>query len=197
MKTILGILILLTPLIAAAQDGVPVPDEVKPFIEKGMVAKEVENGDLNGDGTKDYILVLEKPFPEEKTYDEAGDAKRPTLVIVRDASGKLSLAARNDEVAYCRNCGGVMGDPFQGVEISGTGFTVSNYGGSAWRWSNAYSFKYSRRDNTWQLTRVEESSFNSLEPDKGKNTTYTPPKSFGLINFADFNPESFKGKGKR
>src|SRR5262249_11162719 len=91
MKTrslIISLLVCLAPAVAAAQDGVPVPDEVKPFIEKGMVAKEVESGDLNGDGTKDYILVLEKPFPEEKTYDEAGDAERPTLVLIRDAAGK-------------------------------------------------------------------------------------------------------------
>jgi hypothetical protein len=198
MKTLLAILVLITPVLAAAQnDLIPIPDEVKPFIEKGMVAIALESGDLNGDGTKDYVLVIGTPPSETGGYDEKGDAKRPTLVLISDASGKLSLAARNDEVAFCRNCGGVLGDPFQGVEINGTSFTVSNYGGSNWRWSNAFRFAYSRRDHTWQLVRVEESSFHVFEPDKEKTTIYTPPKSFGLINFADFNPENFKGKGKK
>jgi hypothetical protein len=197
MKTLLATLILLIPILAAAQDEVKVPDEVKPFVEKGMQAIAVESGDLNGDGTKDYVLVLSKPRVETEQFDEAGEANRPTLILIRDASGKLSLAASNDRVAYCRSCGGVFGDPFQGVEIKGMSFTVSNYGGSSDRWTDDFTFAYSRRDHTWQLTRVEKGAFNVVKNEKLRTTVYTAPKSFGLINFADFNPEEFKGKGKR
>ena len=197
MKTLLATLILLIPIFAAAQDEIKVPDDVKPFVEKGFTVNALESGDLNGDGTKDHILVISKPPKDDGSVDDGQDDKRQTLVLIRDASGKLSLAARNDEVAYCRTCGGVFGDPFVAVEIKGTSFTVSNYGGSNWRWSNAYTFNYSRRDKTWELTRVEESSFYVFEPKKEKTSVYTPPKSFGLINFADFNPEKFKGKGNK
>jgi hypothetical protein len=198
MKKALFLLLLLFPVIAVAQnEEVKVPDEVKPFVERGMIPIALESGDLNGDGIKDYILVLSAPAGSGGANDDSGIALRPTIILVRDSSGKLTVAARNDQVAYCRECGGVLGDPFQGVQIQGSGFKVSNYGGSSWRWSNEFRFAYSRRDQTWELTRVEEVTFNALDAGKEKKTVYTPPKDFGLINFADFNPESYKGKGKK
>jgi hypothetical protein len=188
----------LAPVLALAQnDEVKVPDEVRPFVEKGMIPIALETGDLNGDSKKDFILVLSKPTKEAGVYDEAGDALRPTLILIREASGKLSLAARNNQVSYCKNCGGAMGDPFQGVKIRRTGFSVLNAGGSSDRWDEEYTFGYSRRDKTWQLVRVEENSFSAFKPDKIKTTILTPPKSFGLINFADFDPDHFKRVGKK
>ena len=196
LKSIL--LFCLLPLAVAAQnDPIKVPTEVKPFVLSGMVPIALESGDLNGDGTKDFILVLDKPFDEKAQVDEAGMDNRPMLILIRDAAGKLSLAARNDLVAYCRTCGGVMGDPFTGITIRGTGFTVDNYGGSSDRWSNSFTFDYSRRDREWQLTRVEQETFNTFTPDKVKKSVFTPPKNFGLISFPDFDPQNFKGKGKR
>jgi len=202
MKAKLAILVMLflfclSPVLVLSQnEQVKVPDEVKPFVEKGMIPIALETGDLNGDGAKDFILVLSKPTKENGEFDEAGDELRPTMILIRDAGGKLSLAARNDQVSYCKNCGGVMGDPFQGIKIRGTSFTVTNAGGSSDRWDAEYTFGYSRRDKNWQLTRVEENNFSAFSPSKVKTAIYTPPKSFGLINFADFNPENFKRKGK-
>ena len=190
-------LICLSPVLALSQnEQVKIPDEVKPFVEKGTIPIALETGDLNGDGTKDFILVLSKPTKESGEFDEAGDALRPTIILIRDAGRKLSLVARNDQVSYCKNCGGVMGDPFQGIQIRGTSFTVTNAGGSSDRWDAEYTFGYSRRDKNWQLTRVEENNFSAFSPSKVKTTIYTPPKNFGLINFADFDPENFKRKGK-
>ena len=190
--------LILLPAVGRAQnESVKVPDEVKPFIEKGMIPIALESGDLNADGRKDHILVISKIVPEGSTYDEAGDASRPTLILVRDARGALSVAARNDEVAMCKNCGGVFGDPFAGITIRGNRFSVSNYGGSSDRWSYDYTFAYSRRDRSWQLVRVEENSFSAFSPKKQHLKVYTPPRNFGLITFADFDPASFLGKGKK
>ena len=111
-----------------------IPAEIKPFIEKGATAIALESADLNGDSTADFILVTEPLKPEPNGDDDNGDA-RSLLVVVRDANGKLTLAHRNSTVVYCKSCGGVFGDPFAGVEARRGGFTVNNYGGSAWRWS--------------------------------------------------------------
>ncbi|HEY2865682.1 MAG TPA: hypothetical protein VGJ02_01200 [Pyrinomonadaceae bacterium] len=194
-----ALIALLLPAATVAQNKpIKIPSEIKPFVTGRMLPIALETGDLNDDGHKDFILVLDVPYDEKAQFDEAGEANRQTLILVRDASGKLSLAARNDLVAYCRQCGGVMGDPFAGLRIKGTSFTVDNYGGSADRWSYSYTFGYSRRDKTWQLTRVEESTFNALDPNHTtRNRSFTPPKDFGLISFGDFDPEQFKGKGKK
>jgi hypothetical protein len=181
----------------AQNDEIKVPDEVKPFVEKGKVAIALEAGDLNADGRKDLILVTSEPIPEGAAWEE-GAGERSVLILVREAGGSLRLAARNDNVVLCRNCGGVFGDPFAGVEVRGTRFTINNYGGSNDRWSYSYTFAYSPRDRTWQLVRVVDESFHALDP---KNTTrrrtYTPPKNFGLITFADFDSDNYLGKGKK
>jgi hypothetical protein len=178
-------------------DTVKVPDEVKPFVEKPLVPIALESGDLNGDGRKDFILVLSEVIKDDAEWEEGGGA-RSVLILVRGADNKLLVAGRNEEAAMCKNCGGVFGDPFAGVSIKGTSFTVSNYGGSNDRWAYDYTFAYSRRDNNWQLVRVVETTFHALDPARTeKKRVYTPPKSFGLINFADFKPEDYLGKGKK
>jgi hypothetical protein len=188
----------LIPASAIAQDDeVKVPDEVRRFVDKGRIPIALETGDLNADRKKDLILVISEVVPENAPYEEGAGA-RSVLILIGESDGSLSLAARNDTVAYCKNCGGVYGDPFAGVTIRGTRFTVSNYGGSNSRWSYSYTFAYSRRDRNWQLVRAEESTFHALEPERTTRTRiYTPPKNFGLIAFADFDPDNFLGKGKK
>jgi len=182
---------------AAQNDEIKIPNDVRPFIQKGLIAIALETGDLNADGRKDHILVVSEPVDENAAWEE-GAGERSVMILVREPGGELRLAGRNDLVVLCRNCGGVFGDPFAGVSIRGSSFTVNNYGGSNDRWSYSYTFAYSRRDSTWQLVRVEDDSFYALDP---KHTTkrrvYTPPKNFGLINFADFDPDNFMGKGKK
>ncbi|MBI3230188.1 MAG: hypothetical protein HYZ45_08460, partial [Burkholderiales bacterium] len=59
-------------------------------------------------------------------------------------------------------------------------------------------FNYSRRDNTWQLVRAEESTFNAADPDKTmKQKTYTPPKHYGKIDIVDFDPQNYRGRGEK
>ena len=188
---------LLLPASAMAQEAVRVPADVKPFVEKNRIPVALETGDLNNDGRKDIILIISDVVAEDARYEE-GAGERSLLILVRDANGSLSIAGRNDLVAMCKNCGGAFGDPFAGVAIRGTRFTVSNYGGSNSRWAYDYTFDYSRRDRTWQLVRVEETNFHALDPKRTeKRHIYTPPKDFGLITFADFDPDNFQGKGKK
>jgi hypothetical protein len=183
--------------VEAQNDEIKIPANVKPFVEKGKIPIALETGDLNGDGRKDMVLVISEIVREDASWEE-GAAERSVLILIAEADGTLRLAGRNDLVVLCRNCGGVFGDPFAGVDVKGSTFTVNNYGGSNDRWSYSYTFAYSRRDKTWQLTRVVDESFHALDP---KHTTkrriYLPPKNFGLIRFADFDPDNFLGKGKK
>jgi len=196
-KLVFGVAAMFLPLVVAAQEPVKVPDEVKPFVEAKREAVALESGDLNGDGRKDFVLVLSDVVAENERYDE-GAGSRSVMILVREPDNSLKLAARNDLVAMCQACGGAFGDPFEGVDIKGTKFTVLNYGGSADRWAYHYTFAYSRRDKTWQAVRVEEQNFHTLDPDRTmKRRIYTPPKDFGLITFGDFDPDNFRRKGKR
>jgi hypothetical protein len=183
-QILLFLYILPTNALAQSDSGLKIPADVKAFVEPGATALWLESADLNGDGTLDFILVTENVMKAES--DDARD-DRQLLILVRGADGKLTLAKRNEKVVYCRSCGGAFGDPFAGVEVKRGGFTVKNYGGSSWRWSESYEFKYSSRDRTWQLVRVVQENFNALEPKKIKTKIRTP-KNFGKIDLADFDP---------
>ena len=87
-----------------------------------------------------------------------------------------------------------MGDPFQGVDVGPGTFTVANGGGSGWRWFYEYTFNYSRRDQTWQLVRVKEVEG---QPTTAEVKMFTPPRHFGKIDIAAFDPSNWKNQGAR
>jgi len=187
----------LAPLtVVAQQTDLKVPAEVTPFVESGTKAIALEKSDLNGDGRDDFILVLEQEKPA-KGADDFPIGQRPLLILLRGADGKLTLAKRNDRVVMCSQCGGVFGDPFEGVIAGKNTFSVEHYGGSSWRWKYSYKFNYSRTDKTWQLVRVEDISYHTSEPDKAKTRIYTPPKYFGKIDIANFDPDNYLRKKRK
>lgn len=199
MRTILMLLPLLcaAPTVAAAQvEELQIPAEVRPFVETGTKAIALEAADLNGDGRGDFVLVLERENPS-LDRDDFPLNQRPLLILLRGVDGKLSAAKRNELLVMCSKCGGVFGDPFEGVEVGRNTFTVNFYGGSNWRWKYAYKFNYSRVDQTWQLVRAEEISYHTSDPDKMETRVFTPPRDYGKIDLADFDPEHYKRPSKR
>jgi hypothetical protein len=172
-------------------DEPSVPGKFSAFIKPDEKLIQYEQSDLNSDGILDFLLVLEKMEPSDS------EGERSLLIITGDNSGNLSLAKRNDKVIYCLSCGGALGDPFASIEVGKNTFTVNHYGGSAWRWTSSYKFNYSRRDNSWQLVKVVKESFHATDQGNVEEKTFIPPKDFGLIDIAEFNPENFIGTGKK
>lgn len=165
---------------------------------KGQRLLAYAQADLNRDGIPDYVVVVEANPP-----DPSGEPDRTLLIALGQGGNapggqhELKVVKRSPRVVLCSSCGGTMGDPFASLEAGPGQFSVSHYGGSSWRWSNTFRFAYSRRDDTWQLVEVKESSFHASQPDKEKTRLYKPPKDFGKIDIADFDPEHFKGVGPR
>ena len=178
------------PAIVCAQSSeLKIPAEAQVFIGKNDHAIAFESADLNGDGTMDFLLVTEPKTA--KTMGEDAGNERTLMILTGDAAGKLKLAKTNKQVVYCKSCGGVFGDPFAGIDVKRNSFTVNNYGGSNWRWSESYQFNYSRIDKTWQLVRAESESFNALDSNKVKTKIRTP-KSFGKVDIANFDPNNIR-----
>ncbi len=172
-------------------EAVPLPAEVVPFVEPGSIPIALEKADLDGDGRSDWLLVLEYArarIDSKNRFEEEGP--RTLLLLRRGADGRLVMAARNDRVVYCRGCGGMMGDPFQGLEAATGRFTVTNAGGSRYRWSRAYTFAWSRIDSTWQLVRIEDGSVDIRDPQqREKRSVRRPPKDYGKIDFKAYKPD--------
>ncbi len=178
----------------AALEPAKIPAEVRPFVQAGTSAIALESADLNGDGRADYVLVLERPLKG----DEVDPIRhRPLLLLIRQSDGRLALAKRNDKAVMCASCGGLFGDPFMGITVKPQSFIIDHFGGSGWRWERRAQFNYSRRDNTWQLVRAEQASFHVGDPDARKLEVFVPPKDYGKIDIADFDPDDFLGKGPK
>ncbi len=167
-------------------DDAKIPAEIRSFILPDTHLLAIETADLNRDGLDDYLLVLEKPNVEEE--------QRPLLILIRLIDGTLRLVKQNNKAVYCSSCGGMMGDPFQGVKAGKGTFTISHYGGSGWRWSVETTFNYSKKDQTWQLVLVQNDSFHVSDPEDATTKSYKPPKDYGKIDFADFDPETYLKK---
>ena len=88
-KSAILVILCLMPMTAFAQDlPLKIPAEIKSFIEKSATAIALETADLNGDGTKDFILVTEKSKPQPT--DDDTDDTRSLIILTRDRTGKLT-----------------------------------------------------------------------------------------------------------
>lgn len=172
-----------------------IPQELVPFVLKGYQVRAYAEGDLNRDGTEDYLLLLSLPYSEESDSQE--DELRPLLILTRDKQNKITLAARNDHVVDgCQDCGGQFGDYFDEMVIDSAGnFSIYHLGGMAWRSRNDFSFAYSPSDNDWLLTEETSYNYNSgmTEGDTlFDGEIYMPvestktPKDFGKIFFSEY-----------
>lgn len=188
-------IIALTSLLAAlgagpAQAADAIPPELKRLLPPAASLLDHQTADLNGDGRPDVLFVAD-------TENDDGGGPRSLFIAIRQPDGELRVVKRNDKVVYCRQCGGTMGDPLESIDAGTRSFAVNHYGGSGWRWGNRFSFAYSRRDDTWQLVEVTEYSFHFSNPDRMKTRTYAPPRHFGKIDIAEFDPDNFKGVGPK
>jgi hypothetical protein len=167
-------------------NNITLPNQLSKFIPKGYALLDTAMGDLNLDKFQDMILVL-KAIGEDTANDEAG-FNRPLLILLGHADHTFSLAARNDHVVYCFQCGGIFGDPYDGVEIKKGLFTVHHFGRSNDRWFNDITFKYSKDMGTWCLFRIVNKGWNVANLEKIDSTIKTK-KDFGIVSFAKFTAD--------
>jgi hypothetical protein len=181
----------------------PTPAELGPFITDGKQPLCAAAADLDGDGRQDYVLVLgtqpkhvwdpdaPEPGPDEILQDK--DDLRTLLVLVRQPDGALRVAARTERAVMCAECGGIFGDPFEGVSARPGEFTLNHYGGSAWRWRADYTFRYAPAARRWRLASVASQSFWTLEPEKVEEHVHTSPEDFAAIDLEAFDYETWRG----
>jgi hypothetical protein len=167
-------------------DTIILPQKIAKFIPRGYALVDTAMGDLNLDKYRDIILVL-KTIGEDTALD-ATEYKRPLFLLLGNADKTFTLAARNDNLVYCYQCGGVFGDPYAGVEIKRGLFTVHHFGGSNDRWSNDITFNYSPADKTWYLHKIVDKGWSVFHLDK-VGTSVQTKKDFGVVRFAKYNAE--------
>ena len=99
-------------------------------------------GDLDKDGTAEKVIVY-------NTTDSTDFGFVRELVILKQANGKWRLWKRSRNAILKSQEGGMMGDPFEDIEIRNGILIISCSGGSSWKWS--YKDKYRFQNNQFQL----------------------------------------------
>jgi len=138
--------LLLLPLAISAQApaaGQPVVS----FIPRGYYVLDEgrATGDLNGDGRPDVALAL-GPVAEKAAPHAEILPPRRLLVLLAAPGGGYRLAVESRRVVLGKNDGGMMGDPFQGLDIQKGVLSVDHAGGSARRWGTTEKFRFQQGD---------------------------------------------------
>lgn len=156
--------------------------EWQSFVRPPFVLLDSASGDIDRDGRRDMILVL-----KHKNEELYGDTTRPLLLLRRLANGYFSLVGRNDNVVLCRNCGGVFGDPHEGVTIKNGYFSVEHYGGSRFRWTRIITFRYDTRQRKFMLHKDAGVSYDNTDPDKKAGEDTYRKNDFGKVAFTEYD----------
>ncbi|MBV4358185.1 hypothetical protein [Pinibacter aurantiacus] len=160
------------------------PSNARDFITEGYGLLGSARGDLNRDSLDDMVLVVYKKGEDSTDIDHP--AKRPLLLLIGQADSTYKLATKSDNAVYCKNCGGMMGDPFMGITIKNGYFSVELAGGSGDRWSRIVTFKYVADESKWFLHKDGTESYQVPDPEKITRKTRTT-KDFGKVAFEDFD----------
>ncbi|HEX7804401.1 MAG TPA: hypothetical protein VF471_16785 [Pseudoxanthomonas sp.] len=158
--------------------------DISYFIPEGASVRLEIHGDIDHDGDSDVLVVL-------RTSNEAQDRFKPRtlLVLRRNVSGELEKEVSNENAILCQACGGMMGDPLQGISIDTAGFTLRFEGGSRELWSQEYRFSYSTKFHTWLLDSVNSSESERLEDNSRSNRSRS--RHLGSIPIDNFDSSEF------
>ena len=164
--------------------------ELSAFLPPGTSLRLAERGDIDGDGDQDAVIVLE-------TGDgDAARQPRPLLLLHRDADGRLQRAIESPRAISCRRCGGMIGDPLQGIRIAPGALTLRFEGGSREMWSSEFEFTPAPGGDAWQLVGVTHRGFDRADGGKSAERTLSA-EEIGDVSLASFDASEFPADALR
>lgn len=110
--------------------------------QKGLLPAQYNSiaevyGDLNKDGVDEKVVVYN--VREQK---DAMDEVDRELVIFRKAAGAWTIWQRSLKAVGNSRAGGMMGDPFQQVEVKNGVLLITEAGGSSWKWGHTDKYRF-------------------------------------------------------
>jgi hypothetical protein len=142
------------------------------FIPNGHIVLDAAMADFNNDGLRDIIIV---------SNDKNDPDQNRSLVILAATKDGYSVSAKSAAAVLCAGCGGVFGDPYAGLECKKNIVTIHHYGGSAWRWTSDFTFRF--QNNQWELIGISQDSYINTEDCHGKGVGYAG-KNMKEVNFS-------------
>lgn len=116
--------------------GMPVLGQNAEIPEEYVLIKEVY-GDVDKDGQNEKVAVYNMTNVED---DFQGISRE--LVVYKRKGNNWTIWKRSKEAIGGSKDGGMMGDPFEGIEIKNGILLVYQSGGSSWKWSNVDKYRF-------------------------------------------------------
>jgi hypothetical protein len=156
-------------------------------IDEGYTVTYSANGDINGDGSSDFILLLEGPCDSMKASE--GSLCRTVALVTAGAGGGYTLRATNSNLVDCTDCGGAgVGDPFEDIVIRNGYFSIEQLYGACDKTKSVITFRYDKAQKDWVLHKKGRVDYNCNLPERQEASVETP-KDFGLVLFKNFGKE--------
>lgn len=137
-QTCILLLLLLTIRSSYSQQNL-VPKAYEPI-------KEI-TGDLDKDSIPEKVIVYNMAADSDTANDYTGVARE--IIIFKKDKDKWTIWHRSTKAIGNSSDGGMMGDPFEDIEIKNGILIISESGGSSWKWG--YQDKYRYQNNRFEL----------------------------------------------
>lgn len=122
------------------------------FIPDSLTVMDTAMSDFNKDGLKDVAVVL----AYNTNSEEYGGSSRQLVILQKTKSG-YQLSAKCDAAIMCMGCGGMFIDPYAGIDFKKNVLTINHYGGSSWRWSANFTFRF--QNKRWEMIGLTSDSY--------------------------------------
>lgn len=108
------------------------------LIPKNYSIVDTIKGDLNNDGIDELVVA----YNTEKENEDNFENVQRELVIYKKEKNEWAVWIKSNDALYGSRDGGMMGDPFEGIEIKKGLLFVSQNGGSSWKWGHTDKYRY-------------------------------------------------------
>ncbi len=130
------------------------------FIPTGWEILDSVSFDYNNDLLLDYVVIIEtiENIAYKKSWGNVEmemDDKPRILFILKGTKNGFTLDCQANELILTSGQGGMMGDPYQGLYVSGNQLCTSFGGGSRDKWNLSHCFIH--KNNNWILRSTETS----------------------------------------
>ncbi len=161
--------------------------EAETLIPEGF---EILDTDTLAIGMDTYVVNALKYENEDSLAGYTNELIRPLTILKKETSSEFELMARNDSIILCRVCGGIFGDPWEGLETEENTFIIYHMGGSSDRWTRNIKFQYDSEKRGWYMISDRGVSFSTYDPEGTyEKSIYTEDDSLGLVPFESFKTE--------
>jgi hypothetical protein len=119
------------------------------FAQEQLVPKKYHpifetTGDLDKNGIPEKVIVYNKSEKEEGTNGIDRE-----VIIFKKVKNEWTIWFRSSEAVGNSRDGGMMGDPFESIEIKNGILIINQSGGSSWKWSNTDKYRF--QNNHFEL----------------------------------------------